>query len=433
MNQIGIRREDKSRWEGRVPLVPEDVERLVSQEGVQIVVQSSPQRCIGDDRFRRAGAVIAEDLAACPVILGVKEIPVEALDADRTYIYFSHTIKGQAANMPALQRILDRNATLIDYEKIADADGRRLVAFGRFAGLAGMIDSLWALRLRLDHKGIEGHPFDEIDPAHRYPDLEAARAAMREVAQRIRDDGLPESLRPLVCGFTGYGQVSAGAQELFDLLPHVEVTPDQLDRLPAESGHCFKVVFREEHMFRPKDASGSFDLQEYFGHPERYTDAFHPFARHLTLLMNCIYWEPGCPVLLSREQFAELYRDPGNRLEVIGDITCDLDGSLACTRRSTTPDSPIYVYDPATGDTADGVDGDGPVVLAVDFLPCELPVDASRHFSTALAPFVSALARADLDRPLAESGLPDELVRATIVYRGQLTEPFRSLQQHLPS
>ena len=75
--------------------------------------------------------------------------------------------------------------------------------------------------------------------------------------------------------------------------------------------------------------------------------------------------------------------------------------------------------------------GQEPVVLAVDFLPCELPVDASRYFSQALSPFVPALARADLRKPLSDSGLPPELQRATIVHNGRLTEPYRYLEREL--
>jgi alpha-aminoadipic semialdehyde synthase len=115
----------------------------------------------------------------------------------------------------------------------------------------------------------------------------------------------------------------------------------------------------------------------------------------------------------------------------VGDITCDVDGSLACTVRATEPDSPVYVYDPATGQAHDGVAGTGPVVLAVDFLPCELPVDASDYFSRSLSPFMPAVAAADFSAELADSGLPPELQRATIVYRGQLTKPYRHLAQYL--
>jgi alpha-aminoadipic semialdehyde synthase len=427
---IGIRREDKSEWEGRVPLVPDDLARLVREQGLRFHVQSAANRAFTDDAFRAAGAAVAEDLRDCPLILGVKEIPPEKLEPDKTYVYFAHVIKGQPANMPALRRLVELNCTLIDYERIVDDQNRRLVFFGRFAGLAGMIDTLWAFGQRLQHEGIES-PFSRVRPAHRYDDLDHVRREFADLAQAIRRDGLPTAIRPLICGFAGYGQVSQGAQQIYDLLPITELAPEQLAEADPDANTCYKVVFREEHLVDRIDASRPFELTEYYEHPDRYRAAFFQHAPHLAILVNCIYWEPKYPRLISREQFQELYAADQPRLRVVGDITCDIDGSLACTTRSTDPASPIYVYDPASGETQDGVAGNGPVVLAVDFLPCELPVDASRYFSQAFSPFVPALANADLSKPLSDSGLPPELQRATIVHNGRLTEPYRYLEREL--
>lgn len=427
---IGIRREDKSKWEGRVPLVPDDVLRLIDRDGLQFTVQSSPTRAFPDEAYQAAGARVTPDLVDCPLIMGVKEIPPDRLEAGKTYIYFSHTIKGQPANMPALRRLLELGCTLIDYERIVDDQNRRLVFFGRYAGLAGMIDTLWALGQRLRHEGID-NPFTRIQPAHRYDDLGHFRREIAYVADSIRRRGLPKALRPLICGFAGYGQVSQGAQYIYDLLPVTQIAPDDLASVPAEAHQCFKVVFREEHMVRRTDASASFALLEYYEHPDRYQAAFFQHAPHLHVLVNCIYWDHRYPCMITRAQFQELYAGDQPRLRVIGDITCDVDGSLACTTRATDPGRPIYVYDPNTGETHDGVAGHGPVVLAVDFLPCELPVDASNYFSGELRRFIPALDQADFSKPLAQSGLPPELQRATIVYNGELTEAYRYLVEFL--
>ncbi len=425
---IGIRREDKSKWEARVPLTPEDVRRLAAQ-GVHFQVQRSPIRVFADEAYAAAGAELVDGLDACPIVMGVKEIPPEKIQPEKAYVYFSHTIKAQPANMPALRRLVELGCTLIDYERITDEQGRRLVFFGRYAGLAGMIDTLWTLGRRLEHEGI-ANPFSQVRPAHAYDDLAHFERAFSAVADAIRAGGLPEPLRPLVCGFAGYGQVSQGAQHIFDLLPVEEVAPEALGQLAPAADRCYKVVFREEHMVRRRDGSQPFDLQEYYQHPERYEADFFRYVPALTLLVNCIYWEPKYPRMITRAQFDELYAGQP-RLRVIGDITCDIDGSLACTTRATEPGNPVYVYDPKTGETHDGVVGNGPVVLAVDFLPCELAADASRHFSRTLAPFVPALDRATLDGPLDQSGLPAELQRATIVWRGSLTEPYRYLEPEL--
>ena len=427
MNTIGIRREDKSKWEARVPLVPEDVRRLREQHGISFRVENSPQRVFQDDAFLQAGAIVSAELADCPVIMGVKEIPPQKLLPKHTYIYFSHTIKGQRANMPGLKRLMELGCNLIDYERIVDDRNCRLVAFGRFAGLAGMIDTLWALGQRLREEGIDS-PFAAVQPAHRYRDMVHVASSLKTIAEKIRSGGLPRELQPFVCGFAGYGRVFQGAEEVFNLLPFEQISPADLPSVPARADVCYKVVFKEEHMVERVDSSAQFDLREYYDHPDRYRAAFFRHVPHLSLLVNCIYWEPRYPVLIDRAQFKSLYGgDRRPRLRVIGDITCDIDGSLACTTRATDPDSPVYVYDPVTHKTHDGVRGRGPVVLAVDFLPCELPVDASIFFSEALRGFVPALAKADWNAALSKSGLPPELQRATIVYHGQLTEPYRYL------
>lgn len=431
MTRLGIRREDKSKWEARTPLVPADVSRLLKEHGVEVLVQKSPHRAFKEADYAAAGARIVDDLSDCPLILGIKEIPPEKLERGKTYVYFSHTIKGQSGNMPALRRLLQLGCQLIDYEKIVDDKGRRLVLFGNYAGMAGMLDSLWAFGQRLQHEGID-NPFAQVQQAYRYGEVEEAKAQIKKIGERIRREGLPEAIRPLVCGFAGYGQVSQGAQAVYDCLPVEAVEPEQLASLPPAANVCYKVVFREEHMVERIEPSAGFNLQEYYKSPERYRSRFFSYVPHLTVLMNCIYWEAKYPRLVSVEQLRGLYGKRGQpRLRVIGDISCDLSGGIECTVKSTEPDHPVFVYEPASGAVRDGIAGNGPVVLAVDFLPCELPVDSSRFFSRSLNPFITGLARADFSRGLPDSGLPLELQRAAIVYQGELTPPYRYLEKFL--
>lgn len=427
MARIGIRSEDRNQYERRAPLTPEAVRQLVEQGGLELTVQSSPIRVFDIAEYEAAGAAVSDSLSDCPIIMGVKEVPPEVMKADTTYVCFSHTIKGQPENMPALKRLLELGCTLIDYEKITDGKGQRLVFFGRFAGLAGMVDGLWALGKRLRWEGIAS-PFEAIQPAHHYRNLDHLRVGIGRAAQAIGENGLPEPIAPFVCGFAGYGQVSQGAQEIYDLLPMEEVQPSELADLPADRGTCYKVVFKEEHLVRRIDDSQPFELKEYYRHPDRYESDFFQYVEFLTMLVNCIYWEVRYPKLIMAEQFQALYSSGQPRLRAIADITCDINGSLECTTHATDPGSPIYVYAPATGVTSAGEAGRGPVVLAVDALPCEIPVDASAFFSSALKPFVPQLANADFQQPLGSSGLPPELQRATIVYRGKLTEAFQYLE-----
>ena len=408
---IGIRREEKNRWERRVPLTPEHVAELI-RHGIEVTVDPSPIRAFPDDAYRRAGARVSEDLSGCSLIAAVKEIPASALRPDTAHLFFAHVLKGQPANMPMLRRLLEIGATLVDYEKIVDDRGNRLVFFGRHAGFAGMLDTLWALGRRLSAEGIVS-PFANLRTAHAYADLEDARAHLAAVATALRRDGVPRELHPLVVGFTGSGNVSRGAQEIFDHLPHEEILPEDLASLVEDPDLPRNVLYKV-----------------VFGRADRIAMGLHLAA--LTALVNGVYWEPGHPRVVSIDDLRRLWSGPSPpRLRVIGDISCDLHGSVEATVRLTTPGDPVYVFDPRSATAIPGIEGDGPVVLAVDNLPCELPVDASQHFGDALLRFMPALARCDWTRPYDALALPGEIHRAVIAHRGRLTPPFAYLERHL--
>ncbi len=430
---IGIRHENKSVWESRCPLVPGHVAELHGSDGIEFIAQSSPTRAFPDEEFRRAGAAVADDLGEASLVLAVKEIPPHRIEAGKVYAFFAHVIKGQAHNMPMLRALMAGGCTLIDYEKIADESGRRLVFFGRFAGIAGMLETLRALGERLTAKGV-ANPFAGLLQPRLYASLDEARAALREVAAAIERDGIPEALRPLVVGITGYGNVSLGAQEVLDLLPVIEVEPARVAEpglaVEGADSAIVKTVFHEEHLVRPKE--GAFELQGYYDHPERYEGVFGRYVDRLTVLVNCIYWTERYPRLITKEMVRRMY-EPGRRprLEVIGDISCDIEGSVEVTVRATQPDQPTYVYEVSTGRVLPGVRGAGPVIMAVDNLPCELPRVSSAAFSEALRPFIAAMARADYSVPFADLDLPPEVKRAVIVHRGELTPDYRYIQEFL--
>ncbi len=434
-NRIGIRKEDKDPTEKRVPLTPKQVKTLIEHHHVEVVVEPAPNRIFKDEEYRQVGATVSDDLSQCNIIFGVKEIPKKQFLPEHTYCFFSHTIKGQSYNMPMLQRMLDLRDTLIDYEKVTDENGRRLIFFGRFAGYAGMIDTLWAFGQRLAWEGLDT-PFKQIKQALNYPSLEAAKDSIKAVGAAIQQKELPESLIPLVCGFAGYGQVSQGAQEIFDLLPVETISPKELAAF-MKAGHfsakkVYKVVFKEEDMVRPANPNDRFDLQDYYQHPEKYVGRFEEYLPYLTLLVNGIYWEPKYPRLVTKQFLRHWYeREQQPRLRVIGDITCDIEGSIECNLEATNSLNPIYVYHPLEEKITYGWEGIGPVVLAVDKLPSELPREASESFGKALLPFVPALARADYTVPFEALEIPPEFKRAVIAHQGKLTPDYEYLQKYL--
>ncbi len=433
-NIIGLRREDKNKWERRVPLTPAHVEQLRREHGLEFVAQPSPIRVLANADYAAAGAAVQEDLLAAGVILAVKEIPVDLLLPNKTYLFFSHTIKGQSYNMPLLQKLLDLNCQLIDYERIVDEHNRRLIFFGRHAGLAGMIDTLYSLGQRLAAEGIDT-PFSAIKLTFEYGSLPAAQKAIREVGRKIAENGLPAQLTPLVIGVAGYGNVSRGAQEILELLPTRQITPAELLTLTTqaevERNVIYKVVFKEADTVEPAEGQ-PFDLPEFFQHPERYRSQFEQYLPHLSVLVNCIYWDTPYPRLLTTATARQLFG--GNtpaKLRVIGDISCDIEGGIEITRQSTHLDDPTFVWHPATDTTSPGVAGPGPVIMAVDNLPCELPIEASTDFGNALLPLLPALAAADFSADFEAVNLPPELKRATIVYQGQLTPAYQYLSKFL--
>jgi alpha-aminoadipic semialdehyde synthase len=432
---IGIRREDKNKWERRVPLTPEHVRELIQDHSVEVWLQPSPIRIFSDEEYIQAGAKIQEDLSPCPVVFGVKEMPLGFFQPHNTYVFFSHVIKGQDYNMPMLKRMLELRCQLIDYEKVVDEEKRRLIFFGKHAGIAGMIDTLWALGQRLSWEKIP-NSFKQIKIAHQYESLAKAKEEISEVGKKIKSDGLNKSLLPFICGITGYGNVSHGVQEILDLLPIKEISPDEIFPLVESAeyskNHIYKVVFKEKHTVEPISPADRFELQDYYDHPEKYRSKFETYIPHLSLFVNCIYWDKRYPKLVTKKYLKQLYAGKEKpRLRVIGDISCDIEGSVECNLKWTEPDKPIYAYDPFQDRAIDGYEGKGPVVLAVDNLPCEISKEASIYFSQVLKPFIPEIVKADFSVDFDQCNLPLPIKNAVIVYHGELTSNYRYLKNYL--
>jgi alpha-aminoadipic semialdehyde synthase len=433
--RIGLRGEDKNPWERRAPLIPTHVRELIQNESLEVLVQASPIRIFPDSDYEREGAQVVETLESCPIIFAVKEIPLNFFEKEKTYIFFSHTIKGQSSNMPMLQKILELDCTLIDYERIIDENGMRLLFFGEQAGQAGMIDTLWAYGQRLSYLGIN-NPFSTLKQAFLYPNLMAAKEEIARTGWAIKNKGLDLSQVPLICGFAGYGRVSIGAQEIFGLLPFDEIAPEEIEEFIKSKNYSsstlYKVIFKEEHMVEPISSDSPFELQDYYTNPHKYRSVFEKYLPSLSILVNCIYWSPQYPRFVTKSFLKKLWtQDISPKLIIIGDITCDVDGSVECTVRATSPDNPIFVYDPLEGDVKDGYEGRGVVVMAVDNLPAEISLESSIFFSHSLLPLVKGIADADFSGDFEGSRLPDPIKKATIVFRGKFTPDYEYMEDFL--
>ncbi|XP_033106546.1 alpha-aminoadipic semialdehyde synthase, mitochondrial-like isoform X4 [Anneissia japonica] len=439
---MGIRREDYgSQWERRAPLSPAHVKTLI-ESGVKVLVQDSNRRAYPIQDYENAGAHIQEDLSEASFILGVKQVPIPRLIANKTFCFFSHTIKAQLENMPLLDAILEKNIRLIDYEKIVDDSGKRLVAFGKFAGLAGMINILHGMGLRLLALG-HHTPFLHIAAAHNYRDSSMARQAVREAGYEIALGRLPKSIGPMTFVFMGSGNVSQGAQEIISELPVEYVKPSDLKEV-AENGDHRKayatVVRRKDHLVH-KDG-GKFNLEEYSHHPERFRSVFSEMiAPYSSCIINGIFWDVNHPrflsnmdtkTLLSPEMSPKTDESPGcprlpHRLLAICDITADPGGAIEFVSECTSIEAPFTLYD------ADHrhqhfkslrFSGDGVLVCSIDNMPTQLPREATDFFGDLLLPWVPEMLKSDATIPLEKQQLSRVVYDAVIASNGSLAPKY---------
>ncbi|CAI2161774.1 19390_t:CDS:10 [Funneliformis geosporum] len=435
LNAIALRREDKSRWERRVALIPDDVSKLIKETGVKVYVQPCNKRIYNDEKYEKAGAMVQEDISDADIIMGIKEIPIKNLISNKIHVFFSHTHKGQKYNMPMLQEILDKKIRLIDYELMTNENKKRLVLFGTHAGYAGMIDGLHGLGLRLLGLGYNT-PFMHVSMSHSYKSLDDAKLSIKNISESIVDEGLPKGFGPMTFVFTGTGNVSNGAQVIFKNLPHEYVKVKDLKECTlASHNYSNKKVYGcqvELHDYLVHKSIGSFvSKSDYYDNPNQYVSEFHTkIAPYTTMLIHGSYWDPRYPRLLTNEQLKAIQMDPNNkyRLLAVADISCDIKGALEFLSHSTTIDDPFYYVDLVNNKEHKKLrsdEGKGTQIMAVDILPTEIPFESSKHFSKSLYPLMNDLINGKLDQNPVLAG-------ATIAKDGELTESHQKLYDLLP-
>lgn len=428
---VGILKETKG-WEHRAPLVPSDVEWL-NDRGVKVEVERSARRVFNDREYKKNGAVIVDRVKSASLLVGIKEPRVHDLHAGKVYMVFSHTAKGQAHNMPLLKTCLKKKITLIDYEKIVDLYGARLVYFGRFAGVCGMVDSLHYLGKKLEWKNID-NPFSLIRPAYKYDSLQEIKKVLSKIGQLIHRKGLDTELSPFIIGITGHGNVSRGVQELLESLKPVEIHPTNMlafvRHQKKQGRRLYKIVFLREEKFRSKDGRG-FYFEDYLRHPKKFESNMDVYLPYLNILVHTAYWDNRYPRLVTEKMINTLSKKKPFRLEFIGDLSCDVKGSIEITHKTTTRERPVYTYDPRAKKFVEGYKSEGVTVLAVDNLPAELPKDASDHFSGLIRDYVYQIAvhgAKDITRHMA---IPAEIRDAVITQGGRLTKNSSYLGKYI--
>lgn len=399
MPKIGILKEGKIPIDRRVPLTPAQAQEIKAQyPDVEIYCRKSDIRCFDDQDYTDANIALKDSVDDCDILLGVKEVPMDELVANRTYFFFSHTIKKQAYNRELLRTILDKKITLIDYETLTNTEGQRIIAFGRYAGLVGAYNALWTYGQR--------YRLFDIRRAHQCFDLEDLKTEFPKI-----------KLPKVKIAITGGGRVAKGAMEIMHGLGIRRVSPAQfVEKNYSEPVFC---QLNNRDYNRHKEGK-AFDRGEFFNFPENFESDFHEYSQNADILIACAYWHPDAPRLFTCEQMAQ--RD--FNIKVIADVTCDIEGSIPSTLRPSTIDDPLYDYDPTRGISLPPLSDEGNItVMAVDNLPCELPRNASEDFGHELVQNVlPCLLREDKG---------DVISRATIAKDGALTEKFSYLQDYV--
>ncbi len=428
---VGILRETKG-FEHRAPLVPSDVKWLISR-GIHAEVENSTNRIFSDQEYKKNGARIVNKIQEATLLVGVKEPRVHDLHSHKIYMVFSHTAKGQVQNMPLLKACLKKKITLIDYEKIVDLYGTRLVFFGRFAGVCGIVDSLHYLGKKLVWKGIE-NPFSLIQPAYKYNSLKELKLVFEEVEQQILRKGFGKELSPFIIGITGHGNVSRGVQEILELFNPLEIHPrnmlEFIQHQRKQRHKVYKIIFLREEKFRSKDGKG-FYFEEYLKNPKKFESNLDVYLPYINILVHTSYWDNRFPRLVTKRMIHNLSKMEPFRLELIGDLSCDINGSIELTYKATYSDKPTFTYHPGKKKFVDGYKSEGVTLLAIDNLPAELPKDASDDFSGLIRDYVYQIAAHGISDITNHMAIPAEIRNAVVTQNGKLTKSSSYLKKYI--
>ncbi len=428
---VGILREARED-ERRAPLTPSDVKWLIDKD-ISVEVESNRARIFKDAEYKKSGAKPVDRFRNASLLVGIKAPRGEDICANAVYMTFSHTLKGQRRSTGLLNTFLEKGVTLVDYEKITDLYGKRIVYFGRFAGICGAVDSLHYLGKKLEWQGFK-NPFLSIKPAYEYGSLKAVKQAMGELYESINKEGFEKKLSPFVIGITGHGNVSRGVQETLALLNPVEIHPkDMLSFIRHQkrySNKIYKIVFLREEKFRSKNGKG-FYFEKYLEHPEWFESNMDMYLPYLNMLIHTSYWDKRYPKMVTKKMIHRLAAKRPFRLDFIGDISCDINGSVELTYKPATLENPIFTYNPAKKVFVDGYKAPGISIMAIDNLPSELPKDSSVEFSSLIRDYVYQIAVHGIKDITRHAALPAEIRKAIVIEEGKLTKGFGYLRDSL--
>lgn len=396
--KIGIIKERKNPPDRRVVLSPKKCKEILKEyPQLAIKVESSDIRVFSDEDYIKQGIEVVNDVSDCDVLLGVKEVPIENLIPNKSYFFFSHTIKKQPYNRKLLKAILDKNIKLYDHETIVDKNNLRLVAFGRYAGIVGAYNGLRTYGLKT-------------------ASFEMPKAEVLHNQQELIDEMKKVKLPNIKVVLTGKGRVGNGSKEMLEGMEMREVNVNEFLNETFNEPVFVQIDALDYNIRKDGFVKG---FNDFFSHPGAYESNFMRFAKKADLYIAGHFYGDGAPYIFSREDA----KHPDFKIKVVADISCDIDGPVASTLRASSIADPNYGYSPSEEKEIDFLNEEAIAVMAVDNLPCELPRDASKGFGDSFADYViPSFFNND------EDGV---LKRAQITGKGKLKHRYKYLQDYV--
>lgn len=395
--KIGLIREEKKPYDKRVALLPHQCQFIQKTfPNFRFFVQPSLHRIVTDQAYIEQNIEVMEDLSGCDILFGIKEVPPQFLIPNKTYFIFSHTIKKQAHNQALLRKVLDSNIKLVDYECLVDENGERLVAFGFYAGLVGAYNTFRVIGQREKSYSPK--------PAHLCKNFEEMKAELQKLK--------PERLKIIV---TGAGRVGKGVLEVLRLLPIQHIEPENFEHYSGKE-NVFTIL-HSKHLYQHKSDIIGFNKSDFYKNPYDYISAFHKYYTSANILIAAAYWNPNAAPLFKSEEVSK----QDFKIEIISDITCDVNGSIPTTLRASSITEPFYDVDKNSLEEKPAFSNRNHIsVTAIDNLPCEIPYDASEAFGNQLIkhvfPFINE---------------PNAVIQgATIAEKGKLLPKFEFLKDY---
>ena len=396
--KIGVLKEEKVPVDKRVPLTPKQCRVLLNTyPNLEIAVKSSGVRCFPDEMYIAEGIQVVNDLSDCDVLIGVKEVPKSLLIPNRTYFYFSHTIKEQPYNRGLLLKMMALNISMVDYEVLKNQKGKRLLGFGRYAGIVGAYNGFLTYGLKSGKYNLK--------TAHNCEDRVEMEGEMNKI--KLSNEKII---------VTGNGRVGNG---ILDIIQKANIREVSKSEFLNNTFNEAVFIHLNTMDYNVRIDGSKSNKYEFYKQPELYCSSFMNYAKQADIFIAGHYYSSGSPYLFTREDIKHL----DFKIKVVADVSCDINGPIACTIRPSTLSDPIYGYDKQTGQEVDFSNEDAIAVMAVDNLPCELPKDASEDFGNEL-----------LEKILPSLIISDDeqiIANATLCRNGDLTPNFEYLRNYV--